>query len=157
MSAGGPSFEGATPHHLASFTPNPLAMPLRDEVALTSTPSLATPLKTPLRDNILVNVDNTGGNNERLPPPQTPLLGQENTPRHTVSAGGPGIEGATPHHQANFTPNPLATPLRDEVALTSTPSLATPLKTPLRDNVLVNVDNTGGNNHAGVCAAPYPY
>ena len=75
---------------------------------------------------------------------QMPLLGQGNMPRHPVSAGGTGFEGATPHHQVSFTPNPLATPLRDEAALTSTPSLATPLKTPLRDNLIINADNTDG-------------
>ena len=96
-------------------------------------------------------------NLRNMKPSQTPLLGQENTPRRIVSAGGTGFEGATPHHQASFTPNPLAMPLHDEVALTSTPSLAIPLKTPLRDNLLFNVDNTDGNNHAGAFAAPYPY
>src|SRR5260370_67479 len=43
---------------------------------------------------------------------QTPLLGQENTPLHTMTDGRTGFEGATPCHSIAFTPNPLTTPLR---------------------------------------------
>ena len=81
-----------------------------------------------------------------------PSLGQANMPRRPVSAGGTGFEGAIPHHQVSFTPNPLGTPLRDEAALTLTPSLATPSKTPLRDNLLINADNTDGKDHGGAFA-----
>lgn len=48
---GGSGFESATPRHQVSFTPNPLATP-RGE--LDGTPS-ATPLRTPMRDNLSIN------------------------------------------------------------------------------------------------------
>ena len=71
---------------------------------------------------------------------QTPLLGDENTPLHVGANGGMGFEGATPHHQVAFTPNPLATPLHggapDGLA-TPRGVGATPLRTP-RDNLSIN-------------------
>ena len=74
---------------------------------------------------------------------QTPLLGDENTPLHTAPGGGTGFEGATPRHQATFTPNPLATPRQNGgVGPGATPRSeypgATPLRTPLRDNLSLN-------------------
>src|SRR6266478_1736930 len=42
---------------------------------------------------------------------QTPLLGQENTPLHTMTNGRTDFKGATPHHSIAFTPNLLTTPL----------------------------------------------
>lgn len=74
---------------------------------------------------------------------QTPLLGDENTPLHTGPGGGSGFEGATPRHQVAFTPNPLATPMREgSLDVSATPRLAsaTPLRTPLRDNLSINPD-----------------
>ncbi|KAF5358157.1 hypothetical protein D9756_001798 [Leucocoprinus leucothites] len=48
---GGTGFEGATPRHQVAFTPNPLA-------DVTATPrDAATPLRTPLRDNLSINAD----------------------------------------------------------------------------------------------------
>ena len=72
---------------------------------------------------------------------QTPLLGEENTPLHV--APGLGFEGATPRHQVAFTPNPLATPIRQGITGSETPRLdegvsATPLRTPLRDSLSIN-------------------
>ena len=77
---------------------------------------------------------------------QTPLLGDENTPMHTGPEGGTGFEGATPRHQATFTPNPLATPTRHgNLGPGATPrtdySGATPLRTPLRDNLSLNSED----------------
>ncbi|KAH8983671.1 pre-mRNA splicing factor component-domain-containing protein [Lactarius hatsudake] len=46
---GGTGFEGATPRHQVAFTPNPLATP-----RTTDGPS-ATPLRTPMRDNLSIN------------------------------------------------------------------------------------------------------
>ncbi|KAF9451239.1 hypothetical protein P691DRAFT_757518 [Macrolepiota fuliginosa MF-IS2] len=48
---GGTGFEGATPRHQVAFTPNPLA-------DVSATPrDAATPLRTPLRDNLSINPD----------------------------------------------------------------------------------------------------
>jgi len=74
---------------------------------------------------------------------QTPLLGEENTPLHAPPNGGTGFESATPRHQVSFTPNPLATPMRQGITDGSeTPraggAAATPLRTPLRDNLSIN-------------------
>ncbi|TFK26362.1 Cc.Cdc5 protein [Coprinopsis marcescibilis] len=59
---GGTGFEGATPRHQVAFTPNPLATPFRaDGVNIDGTPRTergsvsATPLRTPLRDNLSIN------------------------------------------------------------------------------------------------------
>ena len=57
----GTGFEGATPRHQVAFTPNPLATPLRPSVASSETPRdlaegvSATPLRTPVRDNLSIN------------------------------------------------------------------------------------------------------
>jgi pre-mRNA-splicing factor CDC5/CEF1 len=63
--ANGTGFEGATPRHQVAFTPNPLATPLHDGangLAVGATPRGdaasalgATPLRTPLRDNLSIN------------------------------------------------------------------------------------------------------
>ncbi|RDB21209.1 Pre-mRNA-splicing factor CEF1 [Hypsizygus marmoreus] len=56
---GGTGFEGATPRHQVAFTPNPLATPLRangsDVSATPRTAVSATPLRTPMRDNLSIN------------------------------------------------------------------------------------------------------
>ncbi|KAJ6547279.1 pre-mRNA splicing factor component-domain-containing protein [Mycena capillaripes] len=57
---GGTGFEGATPRHQVAFTPNPLATPLRaDGLDASATPRAggvsATPLRTPMRDNLSIN------------------------------------------------------------------------------------------------------
>jgi pre-mRNA-splicing factor CDC5/CEF1 len=46
---GGTGFEGATPRHQVAFTPNPLATPGATDGAS------ATPLRTPMRDNLSIN------------------------------------------------------------------------------------------------------
>ena len=46
---GGTGFEGATPRHQVAFTPNPLATPR------TTDGPVATPLRTPMRDNLSIN------------------------------------------------------------------------------------------------------
>lgn len=57
---GGTGFESATPRHQAAFTPNPLATPAHrgggDPSATPRSDALgATPLRTPLRDNLSIN------------------------------------------------------------------------------------------------------
>ena len=57
-SSGGTGFEGATPRHQVPFTPNPLATPLQGITDGSETPRIgisATPLRTPLRDNLSIN------------------------------------------------------------------------------------------------------
>ncbi|KAM6500797.1 pre-mRNA splicing factor component domain containing protein [Amanita muscaria] len=101
-----------------------------------------TPRTAPQRDNVMMEARNL----RNMTISQTPLLGEENTPLHILSEGGTGFEGATPQHQIAFTPNPLATPLRDEPSTVSAHrASATPLRTPLRDNLLINANETGGS------------
>jgi pre-mRNA-splicing factor CDC5/CEF1 len=73
---------------------------------------------------------------------QTPLLGDENTPLHTITGGGTGFEGATPRRQVPFTPNPLATPYKGGATNASaTPRIASETgltPTPLRDSLSIN-------------------
>jgi pre-mRNA-splicing factor CDC5/CEF1 len=60
---GGVDFGGATPRHSVSFTPNPPATPFHDGAAnIPGTPRTdlksggpATPLRTPVRDNLSIN------------------------------------------------------------------------------------------------------
>ena len=56
---GGTGFEGATPRHQVAFTPNPLATPLHGGVGpdglATPRGVGATPLRTPMRDNLSIN------------------------------------------------------------------------------------------------------
>jgi len=57
---GGTGFEGATPRHQVTFTPNPLLTPARQQALMDGTPRSesvvgGTPLRTPLRDNLSLN------------------------------------------------------------------------------------------------------
>ncbi|GLB35216.1 putative pre-mRNA splicing factor component [Lyophyllum shimeji] len=55
---GGTGFEGATPMHSVAFTPNPLATPRDNVTGPSATPRngvAATPLRTPMRDNLSIN------------------------------------------------------------------------------------------------------
>ncbi|KAH8102823.1 pre-mRNA splicing factor component-domain-containing protein [Cristinia sonorae] len=58
---GGTGFESATPAHNVAFTPNPLATPRTEAGGVSATPRAgavgATPLRTPLRDNLSINPD----------------------------------------------------------------------------------------------------
>lgn len=57
----GTGFEGATPRHHVSATPNPLATPLRPGQDIEATPQSSvagqTPLRTPMRDSLSINQD----------------------------------------------------------------------------------------------------
>ena len=61
---GGTGFEGATPRHSVAFTPNPLATPFRAQEGgsnVGATPRVgATPMQTPLRDNLAINPADVG-------------------------------------------------------------------------------------------------
>ncbi|KAF9227194.1 hypothetical protein BS17DRAFT_775092 [Gyrodon lividus] len=71
-SGGGTGFEGATPRHQVAFTPNPLATPLHNgiggDVSATPRGVGATPLRTPMRDNLSIN-------------PTTGIITGDETPR----------------------------------------------------------------------------
>lgn len=55
---GGTGFESATPHHQVAFTPNPLATPRSGGAGPGTTPRVgATPMRTPMRDNLNINVE----------------------------------------------------------------------------------------------------
>ncbi|KIY74125.1 hypothetical protein CYLTODRAFT_364482 [Cylindrobasidium torrendii FP15055 ss-10] len=106
-----------------------------------------TPRTAQQEDNVMTEARNL----RNMTIAQTPLLGDENTPMHVDATGGTGFGGATPRHQAAFTPNPLATPLRQgDMGPGATPrrpgdSVAgTPLRTPIRDNLALNPDGLGG-------------
>lgn len=58
---GGTNFASATPRHQVAFTPNPLATPLHGTTDVSATPGSATPLRTPLRDNLSINPDGGAG------------------------------------------------------------------------------------------------
>ncbi|KAL4073836.1 pre-mRNA splicing factor component-domain-containing protein [Scleroderma yunnanense] len=54
-SGDGTGFEGATPRHQVAFTPNPLATPLHASTTDGKSMVGATPLRTPMRDNLSIN------------------------------------------------------------------------------------------------------
>ncbi|KAI0062211.1 hypothetical protein BV25DRAFT_1825641 [Artomyces pyxidatus] len=95
-----------------------------------------TPRTAPQQDNIMMEARNL----RNMTIAQTPLLGDENTPLHVRADGGTGFEGATPRHQAAFTPNPLATPRNGDVAATPRTG-ATPMRTPMRDSLSINPED----------------
>ncbi|KAG5636103.1 hypothetical protein H0H81_009099 [Sphagnurus paluster] len=111
---------------------------LSDHEGLENARMARTPRTAPEQDTVLMEARNL----RNMSMAQTPLLGDENTPMHVGPGGGTGFESATPTHRVAFTPNPLATPLRDDVSGTSaTPRngvFATPLRTPMRDSLSIN-------------------
>ncbi|KAJ3501296.1 hypothetical protein NLJ89_g9400 [Agrocybe chaxingu] len=115
---------------------------LSDYEGLEAARMARTPRTAPQHDNVLMEARNL----RNLTAAQTPLLGDENTPLHVGPGGLSGFEGATPRHQVAFTPNPLATPMRDAITDGSaTPRVggvsATPLRTPLRDSLSINPED----------------
>ncbi|PPQ74173.1 hypothetical protein CVT26_006755, partial [Gymnopilus dilepis] len=109
---------------------------LSDYEGLEAARMARTPRTAPQQDNVMMEARNL----RNMTLAQTPLLGDENTPLHAGPGGGSGFEGAMPRHHVAFTPNPLATPLRDvSTDVSATPGNAvTPLRTPLRDNLSIN-------------------
>ncbi|KAG0167372.1 Pre-mRNA-splicing factor cef1 [Apophysomyces sp. BC1034] len=100
-----------------------------------------TPRAPPNADNLMLEARNL----RALTTSQTPLLGEENTPLNT--AEGTGFDGVTPRQTAIQTPNPMATPLRNERggAVTATPGTSasqTPFRTPLRDHFKINEEGS---------------
>jgi len=92
-----------------------------------------TPIRTPMAPPQEDRIANSIRDIQALTNTQSSLLGGDNTPLHQGS-GSTGFEGAAPTRSQLQTPNPLATPFRQQGQ--AGPG-ATPLRTP-RDNLLIN-------------------
>ncbi|KAF3767430.1 hypothetical protein M406DRAFT_254736 [Cryphonectria parasitica EP155] len=101
------------------------------------------PIRTPRAPASEDHIANEIKNIRALTETQSSLLGGENTPLHE-GAGSTGFESAAPRKQDIFTPNPMATPLRQGVngvgATTLRPG-QTPMRTP-RDNFALNAQGS---------------
>lgn len=105
-----------------------------------------TPIRTPRAPVEEDHIANEIKNIRALTETQSSLLGGENTPLHE-GGGSTGFDGIAPRKQQMVTPNPMATPFRQQKAngVDATPMKtpkgvdATPLLTP-RDNFAINAD-----------------
>ena len=102
-----------------------------------------TPIRTPRAPAQEDHIANEIRNIRALTETQSSLLGGENTPLHE-GAGSTGFEGIAPRRQNLVTPNPLATPFRQEgpdgsgaTPMRGAGPGATPMRTP-RDNFAIN-------------------
>lgn len=108
-----------------------------------------TPIRTPRAPAEEDHIANEIKNIRALTETQSSLLGGENTPLHE-GGGSTGFEGIAPRKQEMVTPNPMATPFRQQKAngVGATPMQTprgvgtTPLLTP-RDNFAINADGEG--------------
>ncbi|KAH6607642.1 hypothetical protein Trco_003955 [Trichoderma cornu-damae] len=104
-----------------------------------STLSTNAPIRTPRapaqEDHIANEIRNILALNET----QSALLGGENTPLHQ-GAGSTGFEGIAPRKQVMATPNPLATPLRNNGGINGAVPGQTPARTP-RDTFALNKEH----------------
>lgn len=109
----------------------------------------STPIRTPRAPAQEDRIANEIRNIRALTETQSSLLGGENTPLHEGSAST-GFDGITPRQHQMVTPNPMATPFRqqrsDGVGATPVGLGDTPLRTP-RDNLAIN--DTGGRQLIG--------
>lgn len=94
----------------------------------------STPIRTPMAPPQEDRIANSIRDIQALTNTQSSLLGGENTPIH-IGASSTGFEGAAPTRSQLETPNPLATPFRQQNGMTG-PG-ATPLRTP-RDSLALN-------------------
>lgn len=114
-----------------------------------------TPIRTPRAPPQEDHIANEIRNIRALTETQSSLLGGENTPLHEGS-GSTGFDGVTPRNNVVFTPNPMATPMRQggPNGVASTPMrglngpAATPLRTP-RDNFAINQTESGAMELVG--------
>ena len=95
----------------------------------------ATPIRTPRAPAQEDHIANEIRNIRALTETQSSLLGGENTPLHEGTSST-GFDGIDPRRQQIVTPNPMATPLRQDGAPNQLPG-ATPMRTP-RDNLTLN-------------------
>ena len=93
-----------------------------------------TPIRTPRAPPQEDHIANEIRNIRALTETQSSLLGGENTPLHEGS-GSTGFDGVTPRKHVVATPNPMATPMRQQG--NGNIASATPLRTP-RDNFTIN-------------------
>lgn len=100
------------------------------------------PIRTPRAPAHEDHIANEIKNIRALTETQSSLLGGENTPLHE-GAGSTGFESVAPRKQDIFTPNPMATPLRQGVNGPGATPLRpgqTPMRTP-RDNFALNAQS----------------
>jgi len=113
-----------------------------------------TPIRTPRAPPQEDRIANEIRNIRALTETQSSLLGGENTPLHE-GTGSTGFDSITPRRQVMSTPNPMATPLRQDGGGVG----ATPLRTPMgpgatpsrtpRDNFAINEDGTSSMQLVG--------
>jgi pre-mRNA-splicing factor CDC5/CEF1 len=101
------------------------------------------PVRTPRAPAQEDHIANEIRNIRALTETQSSLLGGENTPLHE-GTGSTGFDGVAPRKHQIETPNPMATPFRQEMNGLATPSRpsgpgATPMRTP-RDNFAINAN-----------------
>lgn len=104
-----------------------------------STINTSAPIRTPRAPDHEDHIANEIRNIRALNDTKSALLGGENTPLHEGSSST-GFEGIAPRKHVMATPNPMATPLRQDVnAIGATPGRPgqTPMRTP-RDNFALN-------------------
>ncbi|PSS02292.1 pre-mRNA splicing factor component-domain-containing protein [Coniella lustricola] len=100
------------------------------------------PIRTPRAPAAEDHIANEIRNIRALTETQSSLLGGENTPLHE-GAGSTGFESVAPRKQDIFTPNPMATPLRQGVNGPGATPLRpgqTPMRTP-RDSFALNAQS----------------
>lgn len=101
-----------------------------------------TPIRTPRAPAQEDHIANEIKNIRALTETKSSLLGGENTPLHEGS-GSTGFDGIAPRKQTMVTPNPMATPFRQDGpnGVGATPARTGPSQTPLRtprDNLTIN-------------------
>lgn len=103
-----------------------------------STLNTNAPIRTPRAPAQEDHIANEIRNIRALNDTQSALLGGENTPLHQ-GAGSTGFEGIAPRKHVMATPNPLATPLRNDGVNGAAPG-QTPMRTP-RDTFALNQED----------------
>ena len=102
----------------------------------------ATPLRTPMAPKEEDRIANELRNARSRTETRSALLGGDNTPLHDGGGATTGYEGVAPSKHTAFTPNPMATPLRNGMNGAGGAGMpgATPMRTP-RDNFALNQDD----------------
>ncbi|KAF2719338.1 pre-mRNA splicing factor cef-1 [Polychaeton citri CBS 116435] len=101
----------------------------------------ATPMRTPMAPKGEDRIANELRNARARTETQSALLGGENTVLEEGDSTT-GYEGVAPSKQTISTPNPMATPMRQQA--NGVGSGATPMRTPARDNFRLNQEDSNG-------------